>query len=89
MITRHSASVVAALLFLVTSMVSVGVSAQSLGDIPASQRERLMPQIQAATENAGNGPSEADTANQERQARFHYLLIWCVSYFDEPKTMKW
>ena len=69
MITRHSASVVAALLFLVTSMVSVGVSAQSLGDIPASQRERLLPQIQAATENAGNGPSEADTANQERQAR--------------------
>ena len=38
MITRHSASVVAALLFVVTSMVSVGVSAQSLGDIPASQR---------------------------------------------------
>ena len=50
MITRHSASVVAALLFVVTSMVSVGVSAQSLGDIPESQRERLLPQIQAATE---------------------------------------
>src|SRR5690554_3678218 len=69
MITRHFASVVTALLFVVTSIVSVGVSAQSIGDIPASQRERLMPQIQAATENAGSGPSEADTADQERQAR--------------------
>ncbi len=65
MITRHFASVVTALLFVVTSIVSVGVSAQSIGDIPASQRERLMPQIQAATENAGSGPSEADTADQE------------------------
>lgn len=67
MIIRHSVSA-AVLVFTAFSMLSLNVSAQSFGDIPESQRERLMPQIQAVTENTGSAPSEADASEQGRQS---------------------
>lgn len=49
-------------------MVPSHAFSQSFGDIPESQRERLLPQIEAAASNRANAPSEADTAAQQRQA---------------------
>lgn len=42
--------------------------AQGFGDIPESQRERLMPQIEAAVGSSADAPSEADAAAEARQA---------------------
>lgn len=57
---------IAYLVILFVALVPVGHS-QSLGDIPESQRERFLPQIEAAV---GKQPtsSQADAAVQKRQA---------------------
>lgn len=54
------------LLVLLAISVVLPLQAQSLGDIPASQRERLLPQIQAATQESSG--SEADAATNESQS---------------------
>lgn len=41
---------------------------QSLGDIPESQRERFLPQLEAAVGNNPSASSEADAATRKRQA---------------------
>tara|TARA_Y100001001_G_scaffold163790_1_gene193862 strand:+ start:2807 stop:4546 length:1740 start_codon:yes stop_codon:yes gene_type:complete len=59
-------NLVKGLLVLLAISVVLPLQAQSLGDIPASQRERLLPQLQAATQ-ASSG-SEADAAANESQS---------------------
>jgi len=48
-------------------IIAPAATAQSFGDIPASQRERLLPQIQAISGAGGSSSgSEADTAAQQQ-----------------------
>lgn len=68
MITTISRSASVLLLLLAALFVSGYAHSQSFGDIPQSQRDRLMPQVEAATSGSNNAPSEADTAEQQRQS---------------------
>lgn len=57
------------IVLMLSGLFSGLVAAQSLGDIPASQRERLLPRIQAAMEDESSavGASEADQAATHSQ----------------------
>ncbi|WP_341582326.1 polysaccharide biosynthesis/export family protein [Marinobacter metalliresistant] len=54
------------LFLLLAVSLALPLQAQSLGDIPASQRERLLPQLEAATQ--ASSASEADAAASEAQS---------------------
>jgi len=63
----HLTSVLKAFLVLLLIAAVSPVHGQSLGDIPASQRERLLPQLEAAAASQSS-TSEADAAAQQAQS---------------------
>lgn len=63
--TIRFSSLIAAFLLVASSL---SVQAQSFGDIPESQRERLMPQLEAMTGGTASAGSEADAAAEQQSS---------------------